>query len=518
MRIAIIGSGFSGITTAKTLRELGHECIVLEKCSDVGGVWSSSRRYPGLHTQNTKDTYCLSDLPMPKIYDQWPNGSQVQAYLEQYVEKNQMEKMIKLNTEVIKVQRKGGAHPLSANIPWILTIKNSHSTIEADHVIVCTGIFSDGDVPRFDGMEEFEAQGGQVQHTCAVGSNETLKNKHVVVVGYGKSACDVANAAAEEGTGAKSVTLVARRLIWKVPRKIRGLTYKWLLLTRMGEALFEYIRPTNFIESFFHKTSIGSTVRNGLMNSLEWVIAGQLGLKSIDMMPRLPFETVAQSTISLSTEGLYNKVREGKLTIKRDNYIVKLAPSPSDPKQWGAYLSSGSFIPADLVLCGTGFHQKPPSFLPDEIAKKLVDHRGYWFMYRHIKPFDVPDLTFNGFGSSLFSATSSEAGALWIGAYLARGESMLPPLEEQKRITQEKLEWLEIRCQGKHSNGTNVVPFSMHSIDEVLDEAQINISSSKRLLQWVLPINPTYYSGLSQKLAAQLEKEAEMTERPLYYP
>lgn len=89
-------------------------------------------------------------------------------------------------------------------------------------------------------------------------------------------------------------------------------------------------------------------------------------------------------------------------------------------------------------------------------------------MYRHIKPFGVPDLTFIGFGSSLFGATSSEASALWIGAYLSRGESILPAEEEQKRITQQKLEWLDVRCQDKHCNGTNVVPFSLHSIDEVL--------------------------------------------------
>ncbi|PWN35407.1 FAD/NAD(P)-binding domain-containing protein [Meira miltonrushii] len=506
MRIAIIGAGFSGITTAKTLRDLGHECIVLEKCSDVGGVWSSSRRYPGLHTQNTKETYCLSDLPMPKHYGQWPNGKQVQEYLEQYIEKNKMKDLIHLNTEVINVKRANHKSPLTAGVPWIITVQGDLTPIEADHLIVCTGIFSDGDVPRFEGLHEFEAQGGKVCHTSAIGANDNMKGKDVVVVGYGKSACDVANAAAEQGI-AKEVTLVARRLIWKVPRKIRGLTYKWLLLTRMGEALFEYIRPGNIVESFFHRTWIGSKIRNGMMDSLEWVISGQLGLKKIDLVPRLAFETVAQSTISLSTEGLYDKVRQGRLTIKRDNYIVKLAPSPYDPKQWGAYLSSGSFVPADLILCGTGFHQKPPAFLPDEIAEQLLDKRGYWFMYRHIKPFGVPDLTFNGFGSSLFSATSSEASALWIGAYLSRGESMLPSEKEQKRITQEKLEWLEVRCQGKHSNGTNVVPFSMHTIDEVLDEAKINIGKSSKLLQWVFPINPTYYSGLSHKLANQLAKE-----------
>lgn len=514
MRIAIIGAGFSGITTAKTLRDLGHECVILEKCSDIGGVWSESRRYPGLQTQNTKETYCLSDLPMPKEYDQWPNGKEVQDYLKSYLKKNSMNDLIRLNAQVINVKRANNKSCLSAGIPWLITVQGDLNPIEVDHLIVCTGIFSDGDVPQFKGLPEFESQGGRVCHTSAIGVHDdtTMKDKHVLVVGYGKSACDVANAAVEEGK-AKQVTLVARRLIWKVPRKILGLTYKWLLLTRMGEALFEYIRPANFVERFFHKTWLGSKIRNTMMDSLQWIISGQLGLQKIDLVPRLPFETVAQSTISLFTEGLYDKVRMGRLTIKRDNQIVKLAPSLADSKRWGAYLSDGSFVPADLILCGTGFHQKPPGFLPDEISQKLVDERGYWFMYRHIKPFGVPDLTFNGFGSSLFSATSSEASALWIGAYLSRGESMLPSEEEQKKITKEKLEWLEIRCQGKHSNGTNVVPFSIHTIDEILDEAKLNISKSSKLLQWVLPINPTYYQGLSYKLANQLKGEAAKSKK-----
>lgn len=54
---------------------------VFEKVPDVGGVWSASRLYPGISTQNGKDTYCLADFPMPKDYPEWPSGQQVQAYL-----------------------------------------------------------------------------------------------------------------------------------------------------------------------------------------------------------------------------------------------------------------------------------------------------------------------------------------------------------------------------------------------------------------------------------------------------
>ncbi|MGL4281565.1 MAG: FAD-dependent oxidoreductase, partial [Albidovulum sp.] len=56
MKIAIIGAGFAGLTSARHMRDFGHDVTVFEKVGDVGGVWSRSRLYPGVSTQNGKDT------------------------------------------------------------------------------------------------------------------------------------------------------------------------------------------------------------------------------------------------------------------------------------------------------------------------------------------------------------------------------------------------------------------------------------------------------------------------------
>ena len=85
MHIGIIGAGFAGLSHAKVLREFGFDVTVFDKTPDVGGVWSRTRRYPGLTTQNNRSTYALSDFPMPTSYPEWPSGEQVQAYLEAYV-------------------------------------------------------------------------------------------------------------------------------------------------------------------------------------------------------------------------------------------------------------------------------------------------------------------------------------------------------------------------------------------------------------------------------------------------
>ena len=100
MKIAIIGAGFAGIAAGKVLRQLGHDAIIFEKCPDVGGVWSRTRRYPGLCTQNNKGTYHLPDLPMPSSYPEWPSGKQVQAYMEGYVAMFGLTPHLRLSTEV----------------------------------------------------------------------------------------------------------------------------------------------------------------------------------------------------------------------------------------------------------------------------------------------------------------------------------------------------------------------------------------------------------------------------------
>ena len=47
-RVVIIGAGVAGIATAVTLQRVGfHDFTILEKGTDVGGVWHWNR-YPGL--------------------------------------------------------------------------------------------------------------------------------------------------------------------------------------------------------------------------------------------------------------------------------------------------------------------------------------------------------------------------------------------------------------------------------------------------------------------------------------
>ena len=292
MKIAVVGAGFAGLSTAKVLREFGHEVVVFDKAPDVGGVWSVTRRYPGVRAQNNKGTYALSDLRLPRL-----------------------------------------------------------------------GLVPDG-----------------------------------------------------------------------------------------------------------------------------------------------TFEDIARSTVSLATDGFYEAVAGGRISVLRDNTIRGFAEQDGRPY---AELADGTAVPADLVVCGAGFRQRVP-FFDEAVLKRLTDDRGNFELYRQILPHDVPDLTFAGYNSSLFSPLSAEMSAVWIASHLA-GLHQVPPAQERRRMVAARLAWMEKRTNGQHARGTNIIPFSMHNIDEVLGELGLNIGKGRRARQWLLPVNPKSYRTVAKKLKKRYQQAQSRT-------
>jgi len=492
MNIAIIGAGFAGLSTAKVLKAFGHQVTVFEKEADVGGVWSASRRYPGLITQNVRDTYALSDFPYPAHYPEWPSGEQVQAYLASYAEHFKLDANIHLQTEVLS------ATPDSSNGGWVISHRNTHPESQTksqnfDYVVVCNGIFSQPMIPSYAGAEAFKNAGGRICHTSELHDHDSVRGQHVLVVGYGKSSCDVAQSVCHH---AASTRVVARHLIWKVPRMLLNmLNYKYLLLTRMGEGLFKYIHVRGF-EKFLH--GVGRPIRNVMLGQVQWVVTRQCRLKALDLRPDKPFETIARSTVSLVTEGFYNSVASGLIEVVKNSEIRELQ---ADTNGRRAVLSNGQTVPADVIVCGTGWNQSVP-FLPDSVQERVTDEQGNFRLYRSMVPVNVPGLAFNGYNSSFFSQLNCEIGALWI-ADLIGGHLQLPSANQQNQIISERLRWMHERTDGKHSKGTNIIPFSLHHIDELLHDMGLPLSALTRFKQWLMPTNPADYRSVTQRLLAR---------------
>lgn len=361
------------------------------------------------------------------------------------------------------------------------------------------------------------------------------------MLGYGKSSHDLAYAASL--APAASVTLVAKRLLHKLPRKLGGvLPYKYLLLTRLGEALFPYIRITNPFEKALHRGPL-RWLRRLMIGSIASLVRFQLGLDSLQLVPPTPFEEIACAKISLATPHFFTAVKRGDINVKAPYRISRLGngtitiypissrassrTGDSDPSQpvepphndddthsKASCVESSEMLAADVIICGTGWEQNAPSFLPQDMQDSLLDESGNWVLYRRVLPCSplASGITFNGFSSSLFCPTSSEAVALWIAAYLSRGSKMLPSanlsgeaqLVALRARAELDLQWLGERSNGNHARGTNVVPFSLHTIDELLADTGVKLGLWSRLKEWLLPINPSAYKNLAPRLKQHL--------------
>ncbi|XUL92859.1 flavin-containing monooxygenase [Streptomyces galilaeus] len=490
MKIAIIGAGVAGLVTAKVLTQAGHQAHVFEKTPDVGGVWSRTRRYPGVTTQSPKAQYSFSDFPMPKDFPEWPDGAQVQSYLADYTAHFGLEPALRLSTEVVSAGPAGDG-------TWNVEYRDSagtHATETYDQLVVANGVFCEPAVPDFAGLAEFTEAGGVVCAGTEFHDAEQARGRSVLVVGYGKSACDVA---VPISAVAARTEVIARQLLWKVPRKIGGrLNFKLLLLTRLGEALFRYIRPRGF-ERFLHGP--GNGLRRRMINSIGTVSIRQLGLKRLDLVPEGAMEDIVRGAIGLATEGFFEAVAAGDITVHRDRTIEQLLVVDGAPS---ARLSDGTLLPADLVVCATGFIQGVP-FLPEQVRAQLLDERGNFMLYRQILPLGIPGLYFNGYNSSFFSPLNAELAALWIAADLA-GALETPDTETMRHAVVEQLAFMDVATDTHHCRGTKIIPFSMHNADEVLGDLDLDINPLIRAAHWLGPVDPAAYRRLTPTLLKRL--------------
>jgi cation diffusion facilitator CzcD-associated flavoprotein CzcO len=486
MRVGIIGAGVAGLATAKTLLQAGHEVVVFDRTPDVGGVWSETRRYPGVTTQSAKATYGLSDFPMPRDYPEWPSGAQVQAWLAAYAKKFGIEPHLRLGTEVTRASRAGDGR-------WVLELRGAE-TVTVDRLVVANGIFCEPNLPGYPGQEEFTAAGGRLLAATALHDAEEARDRHVVVVGYGKSACDVT---VEMSAVAAGTHVVARQLLWKVPRKIHGVVnFKFLLLTRMGEALFPYARKRG-MEKFLHGP--GNGARRRMLNSLGTASVSQFKLKQLGLVPRGAMEDIVKGAIGLASEGFFEGVEAGRIVVHRDTAITRLI---AEDGLTYAELADGTRVRADLVVCATGFQQGVP-FLDDEVQRELFDDRANFQLYRQILPLGVDGLYFNGYNSSFFSPLNAEMAAVWIAAHLA-GAVTLPAEPQMRRAVTDQLAFMDEATDRHHCRGTKIIPFSMHNVDEVLGDLGLNIGARTRAAHWLNVVDPSAYRDVLPALLRRL--------------
>jgi len=390
-KIAIIGAGPSGITALKNLATNGFDVTCFEMSNQIGGNWvykdqtGHSSVFKTTHIISSKKFSEYIDFPMPDDYPDYPSGAELLAYFNSYVDHFELEKHIRFNTKVHK------AIPIDNK--WKIFFEDSSE--DFDYLIVANGHHWSPRIPNFDGNFS-----GELMHSHQFKNNEYFKDKSVLVVGGGNSACDIA---VEVSRVAKKTSISMRRGYHFIPKFIMGM-------------------PS---DAYYAKTLwIPQKVRLFLQKLALRIIQG----KYEDYGLQKPDHDILQSHATVNSELLYF-IKHGKISPKMNI---------SSFQENTVEFENGIKEDYDIVLFATGYKISFPFFSNNHIDYENNDIDLYNFCFHP------------NFKNLMFVGLLQPLGCIW----------PLSDLQSQQIVKYLKKEWsLPTDFAKAVSNQLNNMPY-----------------------------------------------------------
>lgn len=454
-RVAIIGSGVAGLSCAKTLLAAGLDCVVFERGDRLGGVWADG--YVGFGVQARKELYEFPDWPMPSDAPHFTPGPVFQQYLEDYVDHFGFRACIRFRSLVTELSAGRGDSD-----HWSITISDEHGTQseDFDFVVIATGLYSSApNAPSFPGASEFR---GDILHNSEVKTRAPLTERNVVVVGYGKSAADIALEASEV---AKTVHLVFRNTHWPVPRKVAGvLPFKWGALNRLASACVPLYQRPSALQRFLH--TFGRPLTWLFWRSFELVVRLQYRLGATvangkDLLPHEPIETdVCGEGSMVAHPDFFPRIHSGRIAMHRTE-IARYTNA-------GVVLEDGTELAADCVVFATGW-KTDFTYLSDDVRAALGNDEDGFYLYRHMLHPDLPNLAFVGRATSVSNILTHSLQAVWLAELIA-GRIILPAKAEMSQEIDNIKRWKRSWMHFSSARSTRVFMHGQHYHDELMND------------------------------------------------
>ncbi|XP_058756729.1 probable flavin-containing monooxygenase 1 [Vicia villosa] len=486
-KIGIIGGGVSGIAIAKQLSHLNP--IVFEASDSIGGVWKHCT-YNSTKLQSHRRDYEFTDFPWPnRDNNDFPTHVEVLDYLRSYAKYFDVVKNIRFKSKVVELRFCGnpnsefGGVGLSCDLEygsllpgetmWDVAVQTNDSHAiqwySFEFVVVCIGKYGDiPKIPMFPRKRGPEVFKGKVLHTldyCKLdqqAANQLLSNKKVVVVGFKKSALDLAMecAQANQGIEGKPCTMVIRTLHWTVPHYwIWGLPFFLFYSTRSSQLLHQ--RPNQGLLRALLCFML-SPMRLGISKFIESYLLSKAPLEKYGLKPEHPFEEdYASCQMAIMPENFFSEVEKGKIVFKKAS------------KWWfckdGIEFEDGAKVDADVVILATGFEgkKKLKAILPEPFCSLLEYPSGLMPLYRGtIHPL-IPNMAFVGYVESVSNLHSSELRSMWLSG-LVDDKFKLPKVERMLSQTVEEMEVMKksTRFYKRHCIST----YSINHSDEICND------------------------------------------------
>ncbi|PRQ09801.1 flavin-containing monooxygenase [Enhygromyxa salina] len=467
MRIAIIGSGISGIAWASTLQRDGHEVVVFERSEKIGGVWANA--YPDVRLQNISSQYHLAGFPWPFPPDDNPTGSQILRYLAAAVEHIGID--VRCQHEVVSLTELAHGWRVSVSGP------GGDEAAEFDYVVVAVGQYTQPKAKLE--IADRELFRGEVVTEREIDDLDRLAAKRVAVVGFGKSAVDLATFAADRGSRVEHVFRTPR---WLIPLYIAGLHFSFALFPRFGSVMVpSWAHPT--AGSRFLHDRLAPVVR-GFWATVSAVVALQYRAAALGHGPEgrarirrlLPDHTLVadmRSAAALAPLRYHQAVARGEITPHR-GVVTRFVED-------GIVLANGTELPCELVVVCLGSGSPVFPFMPARYRELLEGEPDGVQLYRHLLHPRIPRMAFAGYNHGFMHVPAAEVGALWISAMI-RGELVLPPIEQMEAAIEHVRAWKRANINFEPSRSCAVSTRFQQYIDILLQELGVSPYRKPHLL------------------------------------
>ncbi|MBF8184802.1 NAD(P)/FAD-dependent oxidoreductase [Nonomuraea sp. K274] len=217
--VLIVGAGQSGLAAAHASLQQGLRPVLLEASDRPAGSWP--RYYDSLALFSPACYSSLPGMPFGGDPERYPRRDEVVAYLERYAAA-----LIERGAELRSDTRVEAVRPVgeSGTSGFLVRLADGRE-LTASAVIAASGSF---DLPHRPALPGLDAFAGPVLHVADYRSPDSLPGEHVVVVGAGNSAVQVAHELAAE----RRVTLASRAPIRFVEQRPLGRDlHFWFRLT-----------------------------------------------------------------------------------------------------------------------------------------------------------------------------------------------------------------------------------------------------------------------------------------------
>ena len=222
LRVAVVGSGFSGLGMAIRLLQEGiDDFLVFERADEVGGTWRDNT-YPGCACDVMAHLYSFSFAQNPHWKTTFGSQAELFDYLRACADRFGVRPYLRFGHDVL------AARWDERTRRW--HIETTHGDYTARVLVTGTGYLSEPSIPALPGLETFQ---GTVFHSSRWNHDHDLSGDRVAVIGTGASAIQLVPEIQPE---VSRLDLYQRTPPWVGPKhdKPNRALQSWLLRTVPG--------------------------------------------------------------------------------------------------------------------------------------------------------------------------------------------------------------------------------------------------------------------------------------------